>query len=109
MADQVPGLSVGDFAALRARKQPYTLLDVREPWEVALVKLPEAITVPMGKVPDRLDLVPVDRPVVVICHHGSRSSRVTAWLRSQGYDNAVNLDGGIDAWARTVDPAMATY
>ena len=109
MDGEVPALSVGDFATLRAGREDYALLDVREPWEVALGALPEAMTIPMNELPDRLEALPADRPLVVLCHHGQRSGHVTAWLRRQGYDNAVNLEGGIDAWARTVDPAMPTY
>ncbi len=102
-------LSVADLAALRDRDEAYVLLDVREPWEVALCAVPEAMTIPMNELPDRLDTLPEDRPLVVLCHHGQRSHHVTEWLRRLGYDNAVNLDGGIDAWARTVDPTMPTY
>ncbi len=109
MPGAVPALSVEDFAALRESAEPYALLDVREPWEVALGALPEALTIPMSALPERVDTLPADRPLVVLCHLGQRSGQVTAWLRRLGYDNAVNLDGGIDAWARTVDPAMATY
>ena len=109
MPGAVPALSVEDFAALRERAEPYALLDVREPWEVALGALPEALTIPMSALPEGVDTLPADRPLVVLCHLGQRSGQVTAWLRRLGYDNAVNLDGGIDAWARTVDPAMATY
>lgn len=109
MLGAVPALSVEDFAALRERAEPYALLDVREPWEVALGTLPEALTIPMSELPERADTLPADRPLVVLCHHGQRSGEVTAWLRRRGYDNAVNLDGGIDAWARTVDPTMTTY
>ena len=109
MDGEVPALSVGEFAALRADRRSYALLDVREPWEVALGALPEALTIPMNELPDRLDTLPADRPLVVLCHHGQRSAHVTAWLHRRGYDNAVNLDGGIDAWARTVDSAMPTY
>ena len=109
MLDEVPALSVRDFATLRERAQPYALLDVREPWEVALGTLPEAMAIPMSELADRIETLPADRPLVVLCHHGQRSGQVTAWLRRLGYDNAVNLDGGIDAWARSVDPTMATY
>ena len=109
MDGEVPALSVGDFAALRAGEAPYALLDVREAWEVAFAALPEALTIPMNELPDRLDALPADRPLVVLCHHGQRSAHVTAWLRRRGYDNAVNLAGGIDAWSRDVDPAMPTY
>ena len=109
MPGAVPALSVEDFAALRESAKPYALLDVREPWEVALATLPEALTIPMSALPERADTLPADRPLVVLCHHGQRSSQVTAWLQRKGYDKAVNLDGGIDAWARTVDSTMATY
>ena len=109
MDGEVPTVSVGDFAALRANQGEYALLDVREPWEVAVGALPEAMTIPMNELADRLDTLPVDRPLVVLCHHGQRSGQVTAWLRRLGYENAVNLEGGIDAWARAVDPAMPTY
>ena len=109
MDGEVPALSVGDFAALRAGESSYALLDVREPWEIALGALPEALTIPMNELPDRLDVLPADCPLVVVCHHGQRSAHVTAWLRRLGYDNAVNLEGGIDAWSRDVDPAMPTY
>ena len=109
MQGEVPALSVGDFAALRAGPEAYALLDVREPWEVALGALPEAMTIPMNELPDRVESLPADRPLVVLCHHGQRSGQVTAWLQRLGYDNAVNLEGGIDAWARTIDPAMPTY
>ena len=109
MPGAVPALSVQDFAALRRGAEPYALLDVREPWEVALGTLPEALAIPMSELPARAETLPTDRPLVVLCHHGQRSGQVTAWLRRKGYDNALNLDGGIDAWARTVDPTMATY
>ena len=109
MNGEVPALSVADFAALRESQADYALLDVREPWEVALGALPEAMTVPMNELPERLEALPADRPLVVLCHHGQRSGHVTAWLRRLGYDNAVNLEGGIDAWARAIDPAMPTY
>ena len=46
---------------------------------------------------------------MVICHHGVRSLRAAAYLEHCGFADVVNLSGGIDAWARTVDPAMAVY
>ena len=47
--------------------------------------------------------------VVVFCHHGQRSSQVAAWLRGLGYTQVFNMDGGIDAWARTIDPSVGIY
>ena len=55
------------------------------------------------------DNLPTDQLLVVICHHGARSQMVVDFLRSAGFNNAVNLDGGIDAWACDVDPSMPRY
>lgn len=85
------------------------ILDVREDWEVALCSLPESLHVPMQQVPARLNELPDDRPLVVMCHHGGRSRQVMQWLRSNGYPQAINLAGGIHAWASQIEPGMATY
>jgi len=63
----------------------------------------------MANVPARIDSLPTNRPLVVICHHGARSRRVVDFLRSAGFDNAVNLDGGIEAWACEIDRSMRRY
>ena len=85
------------------------LLDVRESWELDICRFPGARHIPLGELPARLDEVPDDRPVVVVCHHGVRSAQAVGFLRRRGVPGAVNLKGGIDAWARAVDPAMAVY
>lgn len=86
------------------------LLDVREPWEISLAALPGSTSIPMGDIPGRAhaELDP-DESIVVLCHHGARSLSVAAWLRSQGFDHAQSLAGGIDGWSRTIDPAIARY
>jgi len=68
-----------------------------------------SIEIAMAALPGALDRLDPDRPVVALCHHGVRSLRAAAWLRQQGFAQAVSLAGGIDAWARQVDPAMARY
>ena len=86
-----------------------TLVDVREPWEWELCRLDGARHIPMGEIPVRyLELEPDDE-VVVYCHVGQRSAMVVQYLRQQGFQKAVNLRGGIDAWARQVDPALRRY
>jgi rhodanese-related sulfurtransferase len=97
------------LAAWRQDGVAHAVLDVREPWELAIASLPGVLAVPMAEVPDRLEALPRDVPLVVLCHHGGRSLRVTAWLRAQGFANAVNLGGGIDAWSSDIDPAIPTY
>lgn len=102
-------IDVATLAAWREKGVPHSVLDVREPWEVEIASLPGALCVPMGDVPSRLGELPEEGPLVVLCHHGGRSMRVTALLRSRGFAMAVNLGGGIDAWSREVDPALPTY
>jgi len=86
-----------------------TLVDVREPWEWNLCRLEGARHIPMGEIPVRyLELEPDDE-VVVYCHVGQRSAMVVQFLRQQGFQKAVNLRGGIEAWARQVDPTLRRY
>jgi rhodanese-related sulfurtransferase len=95
---------------LRSGSQPQPLLlDVREPWEFEIGALPGAQSMPMGDVPARVGDLDADQPVVCICHHGMRSLRVAQFLQERGFGTVINLDGGVDAWAREVDPRFPTY
>ncbi len=85
------------------------LLDVRESWETDICAIEGSLKIPLGTLPQNVGRLPQEEPLVVVCHHGARSLQAVMWLRAQGFDNAVNLRGGIDTWARTIDPAMATY
>ena len=91
-----------------ARKPPL-LLDVREPWEQRTCQIAGSMLAPMNTIPARVHELDRDAETVVICHHGVRSLRAAAYLEHCGFTDVVNLSGGIDAWARTVDPAMALY
>ena len=86
------------------------VLDVREPWEFEVAKLQGSKHIPMGDVPARFnqELDPEDH-IVVVCHHGVRSMNVTAWLRQQGFEKVQSLRGGIDRWAREIDPKVPIY
>ncbi len=85
------------------------LLDVREPWEFEVCHIAGSRLVPMRTLPGRLVELDAAQPIVCICHHGNRSAHVAMWLWRQGYADVYNLSGGVDAWARQVDPKMATY
>ena len=87
-----------------------TLLDVREPWEAETASIPGATLIPMSEFTSRAhaELDP-DKPYVVVCHHGARSLSVAMWLRSQGFESAQSLSGGIDQWSRTIDPSIPRY
>ena len=86
-----------------------SVLDVREPWELEIASVEGAIAIPLGELTGRVGELPRDRPLAVMCHHGGRSAQATAWLRNQGFDRATNVAGGIDAWARTIDPTLSRY
>jgi rhodanese-related sulfurtransferase len=99
-----------DLRSMLMGQEQAQLLDVREPWETSLSSFPGAVSMPMGEVPSRAhqELDPDER-IIVICHHGMRSLSVANWLRNQGFELAQSLRGGIDAWSRDVDPAVARY
>jgi len=86
-----------------------TVLDVREDFEVAVCRIEGAKVIPLGELPTRWAEVDVDGPLLVYCHHGMRSLRATEFLRAKGVDGAVSIKGGIDLWAREIDPEMARY
>jgi rhodanese-related sulfurtransferase len=91
-----------------ARAKPL-LLDVREPWEYEKARIEGSTLIPMREIPARIGEVDEDQEVVAICHHGGRSMQVAVFLEKQGFKRVHNLVGGIDAWARTVDPAVPQY
>lgn len=90
-------ISAVDAVALAT--QGAWLLDVREPHEWAIGRSPLATSIPMSQLNERLIEVPEKRQILVVCHAGSRSLRVTDALQAAGYD-AVNVAGGMVAWER---------
>lgn len=105
----VKELSPAEFLATLAGRPSTLLIDVREAWELDIARVPGAVHVPMGEVPDRLAEVDRGRDVVVLCKAGGRSLQVARFLDAQGYPSVTNLTGGILAWQRDIDPSLATY
>jgi rhodanese-related sulfurtransferase len=107
----VDEITVEEVRAKLDRKEPVHLVDVREPEELAICSLPGAEHIPMMDLFLGVRQPSADRgaEVVVLCHHGIRSYEAAAFLRMQGYANAVSMAGGIDAWAARVDRAMPRY
>jgi len=85
------------------------LLDVRQPWEVDVCKIENSVFIPMAQIPSRIDSLAPDQETVVICHHGIRSRSVGRYLEQNGFNNVINLSGGVAQWAKTVDSQMLTY
>ncbi|HZO40267.1 MAG TPA: rhodanese-like domain-containing protein [Methylomirabilota bacterium] len=85
------------------------LLDVRQDWETRLCRLENAVHIPIEEIELRVDELNADDEIVVYCHQGVRSAAVADYLRQHGFKNVKNLRGGLDSWARTVDPSMRRY
>jgi rhodanese-related sulfurtransferase len=108
MSEQRTDISPQDLKARLDQHEPVVLLDVREDWETALCRLENATHIPIEEIEFRTtELDPADE-IVVYCHHGVRSAAVAGFLRQQGF-RAVNLEGGVDLWARAIDPKMKRY
>jgi rhodanese-related sulfurtransferase len=105
----VSEISVFELKRRRDAGEPFVLLDVREPDEIATASISNAVTIPMGEIPTRFAELPAGVPIVVMCHSGVRSARVTGYLNANGYEQAVNLAGGIDAWSESIDPGVPRY
>ncbi|TAK87917.1 MAG: sulfurtransferase [Betaproteobacteria bacterium] len=105
---QITPAQLAAWLADTNREKPM-LLDVREPWEYQRARIEGSQLVPMREVPGRVGELDSSREVVAICHHGGRSMQVALFLEKQGFTRLHNLVGGIDAWSRTVDPAVPLY
>ena len=103
-------ISVEELQSLLDVGFDVVVIDVREPWEIQTASLAGTLNIPMNDIPGRFrgELDP-EKHTVVMCHHGVRSMNVTAWLRQQGFDKVQSLRGGIDSWAREIDPKVPLY
>lgn len=93
---------------LDAGEKP-VLLDVREAWEYETCHIEGSTNISMSTIQQKLGELKPDDETIVICHHGMRSFQVASYLEGNGYGNIANLEGGVDAWARNVDPSMVQY
>ncbi|WP_179404363.1 rhodanese-like domain-containing protein [Burkholderia guangdongensis] len=91
-----------------SRAKP-VVLDVREPWEISTAQIAGSVTIPMQQIPARSEELDDEAEIVCVCHHGMRSAQVAMFLESRGFTKLYNLQGGIDAWSRDVDPSVPRY
>jgi rhodanese-related sulfurtransferase len=107
----IPQLAAAELARWRAdaSRVPPLLVDVREPWEFAYCRIDGSLSIPLGELARRRDELPRGRPLVLVCHHGQRSQHAAMLLVGVGYEQVHNLQGGVEAWAVDVDPAMKRY
>ena len=112
-----PEISVQDVSAKIDSGTPFVLLDVREYHELPLASFPEGTfeIVPLSELAQKkLDalttpLLDKNAEIVAFCHKGVRSAQVTMWLKQQGWTNVLSMTGGIDAWAKQIDPDVGMY
>ena len=104
----IPQLTVKELKARRDAGDDIFLLDVREPYEVQIAQIGGTV-IPQNDVPQRLAEIPRDREIVVHCRSGARSQRIAEFLKQSGYQNVVNLAGGILAWSDEIDPSVQKY
>ena len=95
--------------AARQSGKPFFLVDVREPFEWGICRIEGSIPMPLTQLPQRIAEIPRDADVVTVCHSGQRSLAAAQLLRTAGIEGARCLRGGVEAWARIVDPAMPRY
>jgi len=108
-ADHADEISVRDLADWLTRGAAPLVLDVREPHEWEIASLADATLIPLATLPGRLAELDPSRPIVTVCHKGMRSMRALELLKAAGFSDVRSLQGGVDAWAREVDPTMARY
>jgi rhodanese-related sulfurtransferase len=102
-------ISPHDLKGRLDRREAPVLLDVRQDWETKLCRLPNSVHIPIEEIEVRVEELNAQDDIVVYCHQGVRSAAVAEYLRSLGFTSVRNLSGGLDAWARTIDPSMRRY
>lgn len=104
-------MTPSELKAAWDRDEALPALDVRTQEELDIVKLPSTTHIPLHELPARYAELEAwrDQDFVVVCHHGMRSARAVAFLRSKGFAGAKNLEGGVDRWSIDVDPSARRY
>jgi len=104
----IPQITVKELKARRDAGEDIFLLDVREPYEFQIAQIGGKL-IPQNDVPQRLSEIPRNREIVVHCRSGARSQKIAEFLKQSGYNDVVNVAGGILAWADEIDPTVQKY
>jgi sulfur-carrier protein adenylyltransferase/sulfurtransferase len=112
-ADAVVGSTIGvtDLASWIKADKPIHLVDVREPAEYEIVRIPGSVLVPKGEILSGAALadLPQDKQIVLYCKTGVRSAEALAAIKAAGFRDAVHVQGGVTAWVRQIDPSLPSY
>ena len=102
-------ITVMQAKELREKNPLIQFLDVREPEEFEIGHIKETLHIPLNMIPYNMGEIPKEEPLIVYCHHGMRSLKAVEYLIAKGFDNVVNLDGGIHEWSTKIDPTIPIY
>ncbi len=117
MDETLREISVKELSARMQISHPFTILDVREEWELTYAKITDerVLNIPISRIGRLLrasfpaELQEPEAEIVVMCHHGVRSANVTMWMSQNGWRNVSSLAGGIAAYALEIDPTVGEY
>jgi len=105
----VPEIGPREVKKMIDEKQPFVLIDVREPHEFQICRIPGSTLIPLGEIPKRMHELDSASEIVVHCRSGQRSARAVEFLMKAGFQKIHNLKGGILAWSDQVDPSVPKY
>lgn len=106
---EVKSISVKELSERMHSGEKIHVIDVREPYEWEICRIDKTLNIPMSSLTKSIEKIPNSETTVIMCHHGVRSFHVIQYLQTKGFDQLMNLEGGIHAWALEVDEAMARY
>ena len=107
--EAIPTMSAHELKRKMDAREPFELIDVRETFEYEIARIDGAKLIPLREIAERADDLKREGPIVIHCHSGQRSAQAVRLLQQRGFANVYNLEGGIDAWANEIDPAMQKY
>ncbi len=105
----IEDITPGEFVRRRDSGELWTLLDVREAWEIEIARIHRTIDIPMAEIPARIAELDDSQGIAVVCHSGGRSAQVANYLAQTGFDRVANIVGGIDMWSLDIDDSIPRY
>lgn len=105
----LPEIDVHQLKSRLADRKPFVLLDVREPSEYEVARLPDSVLIPLGELPARVRELDPAAETIIHCKAGGRSAKALQFLLDSGFANVCHVQGGINAWSREIDPSVPLY
>ncbi len=105
----IEDITPSEYVRRRDAGELWTLLDVREAWEIDIARIEETLDIPMAEIAARIAELDARQAVAVLCHSGGRSAQVANYLAQSGFDRVANIVGGIDAWSLDIDDSIPRY